>query len=146
VSPPSSGAFGYSGTPLPDKLGIKPGHLVFLDAPPPGFDLAPLPDRVAVTRSDEQDIAAPEAADVIVAFCRDRASLLARLAPLRHALAPSASLWIAWPKKAAKVPTDLGEAYVREYGLSTGLVDVKVCAVDQTWSALKFVHRLSDRP
>ncbi len=79
-------------------------------------------------------------------FARTRAELVRRFEPLAARIAPDGSLWVAWPKKASGVATDLGEAYVREHGLDVGLVDVKVCAVDETWSGLRFVYRLKDRP
>jgi hypothetical protein len=131
---------GYSGTPLPRKLGIAAGHAVLLVARPAGFELGPLPDGVTVhTRRGNRRY------DVVVAFCRDRAALGRSFSPLMTALGPASALWVAWPKMASGVTTDLGERAVHEHGLSAGMVDVKVCAVDQVWSALKFVYRLSDR-
>ncbi len=135
---------GYSGTPLPRKLGIKPEHRVLLVHAPDGFDLGALPPGVTVIRTDRLPVDEP--ADVTLVFCRDRATLVRWFAPLKATLPPAAALWVAWPKKAAKIPTDVGERVVHEHGLASGLVDVKVCAVDQTWSAFKFVHRLVDRP
>ena len=84
--------------------------------------------------------------DVIVFFTSDRASLVQSIPDLRARLSPSGSLWIAWPKKASGVPSDLTEDVVREVGLAIGLVDNKVCAVDETWSGLRFVVRRRDRP
>jgi hypothetical protein len=145
VTDPASTPAGYSGTPLPRKLGIKPEDRVILVGAPARFDLGPLPPGARVEPVSDAATVAAGAADVTVVFCRDRATLVASFGPLKLALAPSASLWVAWPKRAAKVPTDLDESFVRAHGLACGLVDVKVCAVDQTWSGLKFVYRLADR-
>jgi hypothetical protein len=139
----ASGA-GYSGTPLPRKLGIKPGARVGLLRAPDGFDatLGELPDGVSVSRR------APQRApfDVIVAFFTARAELARRMPALSHALDPAGGLWIAWPKRASGVPTDLTENVIRELALAAGLVDNKVCAIDETWSGLRLVYRLRDRP
>ncbi len=133
---------GYSGTPLVRKLGIKPDATVALVNAPPGFDdvLGELPHGVTVRRR----LRGP--ADVIVSFHVDRARLERRLPALRAALTDAGGLWLAWPKRAAGVATDLGEHAVRELGLAAGLVDNKVCAIDATWSGLRFVYRLVDRP
>jgi hypothetical protein len=130
---------GYSGTPLARKLGIKPGHRVMLlDAPEP---LAlELPDGVDVVRR------ARGTADVIVSFHTDRAAFEKRLPKLRACMEPAAGLWIAWPKRASKVPTDLTENLVRDAGLANALVDNKVAAIDEVWSGLRLVIRLRDRP
>ena len=138
-------AAGYSGTPLPRKLGIKPEQSVLLVGAPVGFDLVGLPPGASVIRTATADGLPPGGADVTIVFCADQAGLRRWFGPLKATLRPSGSLWIAWPKKAAKVPTDLDEARVREHGLAGGLVDVKICAVDRTWSGLKFVYRLADR-
>ena len=133
---------GYSGTPLPRKLGIKPGHRVALLGAPDGFEadtLGELPDGVGVVRR------AGGEADVIVSFHTSRAELERRLPALRAMMEPAAGLWIAWPKRASKVPTDMTEDVVREIALPTGLVDNKVCAIDATWSGLRLVIRLSAR-
>jgi hypothetical protein len=135
-------AAGYSGTPLPRKLGIKPGHRVALLGAPDGFEadtLGELPDGVGVVRR------AGGEADVIVSFHKSRAELERRLPTLRAMMEPAAGLWIAWPKRASKVPTDMTEDVVREIALPTGLVDNKVCAIDETWSGLRLVIRLSAR-
>ena len=134
---------GYSGTPLPRKLGIKPAaRLALIDAPD-GFDstLGDLPDGVVVRRRLGGD-----PFDVIVAFFSRRSPLERRLAPLRSALDPAGGLWIAWPKRASGVATDVTEDVVRALGLEAGLVDNKVCAIDQVWSGLRMVYRLRDRP
>jgi hypothetical protein len=132
---------GYSGTPLPQKLGIKPGARLGLFDAPPGFGatLGALPDGVTKTT------ALKGALDVAVFFTTSRAALEKRFAALAKAIAPAGSLWISWPKKASGKKTDLDENVVRAVGLDKGLVDVKVCAVDDTWSGLKFVVRLKDR-
>ena len=133
---------GYSGTPLPRKLGVKPGHRVMLLAAPEGFEddtLGELPEDVTVSRR------ARGKADVIVSFHTERAELARRLPALRKAMEPAAGLWIAWPKRASKVPTDLTEDVVRELALANVLVDNKVAALDEKWSGLRLVIRLKDR-
>ncbi len=133
---------GYSGTPLVRKLGIRPGAaILILNAPDDyGETLGDLPGGVmqAVT------LAGP--LDFIQFFTREHAELEAHFPDLKAALAPKGMLWISWPKKAAKVPTDLDENIIREIGLANGLVDVKVAAVDAVWSGLKFVYRVGNRP
>jgi hypothetical protein len=124
---------GYSGTPLPAKLGIKPGSTVLIDGGPP--DLGIDGSRRARTPSY----------DVILLFAPDRARLVRRWAPLEARLATAGRLWVCWPKRASGLQTDLAEGDVREHGLAQGLVDVKVCAIDATWSGLAFVRRLADR-
>lgn len=131
---------GYSGTPLVRKLGIKPGHRVALLGAPRGFALPDLPDGARVLRR----VAAP--LDVVVLFCPDRAALQRRFDAARAALHPAGRLWVCWPKKTSGIQKDLGEADVRAHGLASGLVDVKICAVDDTWSGLAFVVRVADRP
>jgi hypothetical protein len=135
-------AAGYSGTPLPRKLGIKPGHRVLLLSAPERFEsatLGALPDGVKVARR------LAGKADVIVSFHTERADLARRLPKLREAMEPAAGLWIAWPKRASKVPTDLTEDVVRELALQNVLVDNKVAALDEQWSGLRLVIRLRDR-
>jgi hypothetical protein len=134
---------GYSGTPLPRKLGIKPGHRVLLLGAPEGFahrTLGELPDGVRVGRR------ARGTADAIVAFHTRRGELERALPRLRELMEPAAGLWIAWPKRASGVETDLTEDVVRELALANVLVDNKVCAIDATWSGLRLVIRLRDRP
>src|SRR3954447_3952621 len=128
---------GYSGTPLVDKLGFKPGMRAALIAAPPDFGatLGPLPGGVRVATR----LAAGQ--DLVVVFVTRRAELSRRLPALRRAIAPDGMVWVAWPKKAAKVATDVTEDVVRDVVLPTGLVDVKVCAIDATWSGLKLVIR-----
>jgi hypothetical protein len=131
---------GYSGTPLHRKLGLKPESRALIAAGPVGFalDLVP-PGAVVHTR------AASSSYDVILAFCPDRRRLQQRFASMAPRLTTAGALWIAWPKKTSGVTTDIDENVVRDTGLDQGLVDVKVIAIDATWSGLKFVRRLRDR-
>jgi hypothetical protein len=135
---------GYSGTPLARKLGIKPRHRVGLVQAPPGFadTLDGLPDDVML----RTDLRGPAPFDVLVFFTTDRAALARAFADLAQRLKPAGGLWVAWPKRASGVATDLTEDVVRAVGLEVGLVDNKVCAIDDTWSGLRFVWRLADRP
>jgi hypothetical protein len=132
---------GYSGTPLPKKLGINAGSRLVLLGAPPGFEetLGSLPDDVTVrTRAGGK-------ADVVVLFATERAALTHRLPVLEQMIAPAGAIWVAWPKKASKVPTDITEDTVREVALPRGLVDNKVCAVDDIWSGLRLVIRRERR-
>ena len=133
---------GYSGTPLVSKLGIKPGATLGLIGAPDDFDrtLGELPDGVTVRRRLQGRL------DVIVAFYVERSALERRLPALRGALQPAGGLWLAWPRRASGVATDLSDTVVRELGLAAGLVDNKVCAIDAVWSGLRLVYRLRDRP
>jgi hypothetical protein len=124
---------GYSGTPLPAKLGVKPGSRVLLDG---------APDDVPVD-GHRRPGAGPY--DVVLLFAPDAARLHARWPALVPRLTTAGRLWVCWPKKSSGVPTDLTENVVRDFGLAQGLVDVKVCAIDATWSGLAFVRRLADR-
>jgi hypothetical protein len=128
---------GYSGTPLAKKLGIVAGsRVVALAAPPAWVDwLAPLPAGV------EFQPAVVPTTDLVHLFVDRRAELARRLAQLRTTLRDDAALWISWPKKASKVPTDITEDTIRELALPLGFVDVKVCAVSEVWSGLKLVVR-----
>jgi hypothetical protein len=133
---------GYSGTPLVRKLGIKPEARLGLIGAPDGFDavLGELPPGVTVRRRVQGTF------DVIVVFVTRRADLERRLPALRAAVDHAGGLWVAWPKRSSGVTTDLGDGAVRELGLAAGLVDNKVCAIDETWSGLRFVYRVADRP
>ena len=131
---------GYSSTPLATKLGIKTGHRVLLDGAPSGFNLGGLPDDVVVHRR-----ASTGPYHVIVCFCADRARLDGRWAALHCRTTQAGMLWIAWPKRASGVASDLGDNAVREYVLSHGRVDVKICAIDDVWSGMGNVIRLRDR-
>jgi hypothetical protein len=131
---------GYSGTPLARKLGVTAGVTVLLDGAPATFTLGDLPPDVTVHRRPGRS-----PYDVIVCFCPTAARLVARWPALHPRTTTSGALWIAWPKRSSGVPTDLDENLVREYALAHGRVDVKVCAVDATWSGLKHVVRIRDR-
>ncbi|MFY9608281.1 MAG: DUF3052 domain-containing protein [Blastocatellia bacterium] len=133
---------GYSETPLAKKLGIKEAFRVALVGAPKGFrsELEGLPKRVEFVTSLETSL------DLIVFFTVSRSDLLGNFSRLAATLAPAGMLWIAWPKKASGVPTDLSDGIVRQIGLDAGLVDTKVCAVNDVWSGLKFVIRVKDRP
>ena len=136
---PAQGApAGYSGTPLPRKLGIKPGHAVAVLGAPPGFADG-LESAAGVDVAE--GLPGDGALDVIVTFVRWRAELESQLPGLRSRMAPACGLWIAWPKRAAKVPTDMTDHVVREVALPTGLVDNKICAIDQVWTGLRLVIR-----
>src|SRR5688572_1503541 len=128
---------GYSGTPLPKKLGLKEGSRLLLIGAPPGFSatLGELP--AGVESSSQADVEA----DVIVFFTMERREVEEGFVPLTEHLAKGSGLWIAWPKKASGVPTNLTEDILREVCLPAGLVDNKVCAIDETWSGLRFVRR-----
>jgi hypothetical protein len=131
-------AAGYSGTPLVKKLGVKPGMRVAVLGAPEGFledTLGAVPDDVAVSAR------LGGRKDMVIFFTTQRARLEGKLEALRAAIAPDGMVWVAWPKKAAKVATDMTEDVVRAVVLPTGLVDVKVCAIDATWSGLKIVIR-----
>ena len=133
---------GYSGTPLVQKIGIKPGHRLVLRNHPASFlrDLGKLPDDVVAGERLSGE------ADVVVFFTDRRAALEKVFPVLAGKLRPEGMLWIAWPKRSSGKATDLDENLVRDTWLGFGLVDVKVCAIDETWSGLKFVIRLKDRP
>ena len=133
---------GYSETPLAKKLGIKEGCRVSLVGAPTGFrdELAGLPDQVTFVTSTANSL------DVIVFFVKSQRELIRNFPRLASHLKPAGMLWIAWPKKASGVKTDLSDNSVRQIGLDAGLVDVKVCAVNEIWSGLKFVIRVKDRP
>ncbi|HEV3263953.1 MAG TPA: DUF3052 domain-containing protein [Acidimicrobiales bacterium] len=129
---------GYSGTPLSTKLGIKEGMTIALLKAPPGV-VTDLPNGVVVKGQ------ARGSADVVVAFFTRRADFEPRLAALGKMIFPAGGLWIAWPKRSAGVPTDITDNVVREVALPLGLVDNKVCAIDETWSGLRIVWRRERR-
>ncbi|MFD5405616.1 DUF3052 domain-containing protein [Streptomyces griseorubiginosus] len=135
----SGAAGGYSATPLAKKLGIKAGHRVRLQGAPEGWDIPGLPD--------DCDLAAggPRGADVVVAFHREYARLAAEASGLVEDLADQAALWIAWPRRAAGHVSDITENGLREVFLPLGVVDVKVAALGEDWSGLKFVRRRENR-
>jgi hypothetical protein len=128
---------GYTGRPLPKKLGIRPGSTVALLGAPPDFEqkLAPLPENVRLQKQ------ARGPASLILLFAKSRAGLDRRFPAALRALAEPAGLWIIWPKQASGVPTDLTQNTVRAFGLASGLVDYKICAIDDTWSGLLFTRR-----
>ena len=133
---------GYSGTPLGKKLGFKEGLRAALVNPPKGFrqELGPLPNDVAIS------VGSPaKPVDLILLFVDSQKSLKSNFLRLARKLVPNGMLWIAWPKKASGIVTDLSDNSVRLIGLDAGLVDVKVCAINDIWSGLKFVYRLADR-
>ena len=130
---------GYSGTPLAKKLGIKDGDEVVALGGPDGF--TGLLDGAPVTVSSR----VPRKADVIVAFFTKRADLAKRIEPCGKAIFPNGGLWVAWPKRASGVATDITEDTVREVALPLGLVDNKVCAIDDVWSGLRVVWRRDRR-
>ena len=132
---------GYSKTPLVQKLGIKAGQKAVILNAPRGYrkTLGALPEGASIAES------LSSASEFIHFFTTERGELERKFAGLKRKLLPHGMLWISWPKGAANVETDLNENIVREVGLKTGLVDVKVCAVDEVWSGLKFVYRLKDR-
>lgn len=132
---------GYSKRSLAEKLGIKAGLSLFLFNPPEEYLtlIAPLPEKVTIEKKLRP------AAGFIHYFTREKKALEKDFPKLAGALADKGALWISWPKGASKVATDLNENVVRQIGLANALVDVKVCAVDETWSGLKFVRRLKDR-
>lgn len=135
---------GYSGTPLPQKLGIKAGHLLaVLEAPAQFADLlVPMPDNVTVVGG----LPDQRLCDVIVLFATAQTGLVERFLAAAARLQPNGGLWVAWPKKASGVATDVTENAIRDMALAVGLVDNKVCAIDATWSGLRCVYRVKDRP
>ena len=139
---------GYSGTPLPRKLGIKEGHLVAFRGAPATFGetLGELPDGVTVrSRVSVPRSASAQRLDVVVAFFTRRSDFERRLPKMMEALEVDGALWISWPKGSSGVPTDITEDVVRDVGVARGMVDNKVCAIDETWSGLRLVYRRDDR-
>jgi hypothetical protein len=135
----------YSGTPSWRKLGIKEGARVRLEGAPDGFGadlgaMSPLPPAVELLRRATKDL------DVVVLFATERRALELRFAPLAHALRPNGRLWIAWPKKASHVATDLDFSVVQAHGLAHGLVDNKTASITDVYQGCQFVFRLQDRP
>jgi hypothetical protein len=133
---------GYSGTPLPKKLGLKEGSRIALINAPQDFagELGELPDNAQIVTRVTKPI------DIALLFVLTERALLRDFHKLAKKLASNGMIWVAWPKKASGVATDLSEQRVRSIGLDGGLVDVKICAIDDVWSGLKFVIRLKDRP
>ncbi len=140
--PPPPKPAGYSGTPLVRKLGFKPGMRVFYANAPAQFAalVGPLPDGVKLLKRPSAGL------DLAMLFVVERVALTRALATLQPKLQPAGLIWVAWPKRASGVQTDITEDVVREVALPRGLVDVKVCAIDDVWSGLKLVIRKQLRP
>ncbi|MGB0006333.1 MAG: DUF3052 family protein [Candidatus Sulfotelmatobacter sp.] len=136
---------GYSGTPLPKKLGIKPGfHVQLVNAPAEvRAELSGAPAECSINQRKSSLDKSP--LDFVMLFTRSRLELRREFSRMAKQLAPAGMLWVSWPKKSSGVATDVDGNLVREIGLAAGLVDVKVCAVTDVWSGLKFVRRLQDR-
>lgn len=132
---------GYSGTPLPGKLGIKPGHRAAFIGAPDGFaqTLGELPEGVRTVGDDAGPV------DLAIFFTTRADALADAFQGWGRRVFPGGTLWIGWPKKASRVATDVTEDVVRAIGVREGMVDVKVCAIDAVWSGLKFVYRVADR-
>lgn len=132
---------GYSGTPLQKKLGLKPGYKIYILRPPTEYFrwISPLPEGAEVLEKQSGEL------DFIHLFVKEKKVFQQEFVKGKRHLKKDGMLWISWPKKASKVPTDLDENTIRDIGLREGLVDVKVCAVDDVWSGLKFVFRVKDR-
>jgi hypothetical protein len=143
--PPSAQTAGYSGTPLVKKLGIKPGDQLALVNEPLAFprELVGLPPNVEMVGADDNP--KPGTLNVVVLFLKSQAELKKLLPAMRSKIAHNGMIWAAWPKKTSRVKTDLDENVIRDAGLSIGLVDIKVCAVNDIWSGLKFVVPVKDR-
>ncbi|MDN5204170.1 DUF3052 family protein [Fulvivirgaceae bacterium BMA10] len=133
---------GYSGTPLVKKLGIKEGFKIHpYNQPDHYFELLEdLPESIEIIERPED-----EELDFVHLFVTDKDKLEDQLLSLKKKIKKNGMIWVSWPKGKSKIPTDVKDSIVRETGLSTGLVDIKVCAVDEDWSGLKFVYRVKDR-
>jgi hypothetical protein len=132
---------GYSGKPLSQKLGLKPGFRIFVDGAPAEYRdiVGEWPDGARLVAQLKAPL------DVVHLFARQAKGLATKLSRYRDAIASDGMIWVSWPKKASGVATDLSDVVVREVALPLGLVDIKVCAIDETWSALKFVIPLAKR-
>lgn len=132
---------GYSSTPLAKKLGIKEGSRISLVNAPKNFasELGEVPDKVEFVKR------ATKSLDIVLLFVLSERDLARDFSKLAGKLTTNGMIWIAWPKKSSGVTTDLSFDRVQKIGLDAGLVDVKICAIDETWSGLKFVYRLKDR-
>lgn len=132
---------GYSGTPLAKKLGFKPGFIARIINPPDSYEsyFTDWPDQVTLAdeNSDEKDL--------IHFFTKSAQELYEKLPQLKTEIKLSGMIWVSWPKKASKVPTDVTEDVIRNYALEIGLVDIKVCAISEVWSGLKLVIPVKDR-
>jgi hypothetical protein len=132
---------GYTGTPLQRKLGLKPGYRIYILQPPNEYFkwISPLPEGVEVREQQHGEF------DCIHLFVKDKKVFQREFVKSKSHLKKAGMLWVSWPKKSSNVATELDENSIREIGLQEGLVDVKVCAVDEIWSGLKFVFRVKDR-
>jgi hypothetical protein len=131
---------GYSGTPLAAKLGIREGSRLFLSGAPKNYpELVPLPKGARIVKKID------EGTDIVHIFSIEKAQLAALLRGSLPKLRPDAAIWVSWPKKSSKVPTDITEDTIRKVALPMGLVDIKVCAVDEVWSGLRLVLRKKSR-
>jgi hypothetical protein len=132
---------GYSGTPLPQKLGIKPGTILVAINPPENYRklLAPIPSGVNFATRPVGNT------KFVHLFVKERRALSEQLRQLRQKIAEDAAVWVSWPKKSSGVPTDITEDVIRAVALPLGFVDIKVCAVDDTWSGLKLMIRKENR-
>jgi hypothetical protein len=132
---------GYSGRSVVQKLGVKPGFRIFVDGAPDSYDdvIGPLPADVALAPRLKAPL------DMVHVFAKQAAALRKKLPACREAIAPDGMVWVSWPKKSSGVTTDVTESVVRDTALALGLVDIKVCAIDDTWSALKLVIPLKQR-
>jgi hypothetical protein len=126
---------GYSGKPLSQKLGLKPGFCIFVDGAPSDYRgiVGELPDGAKIVKQPKAPL------DMVHLFATQASGLAAKLSRYRDVIAPDGMIWVSWPKKASRVATDLSDVVVRDTALPLGLVDIKVCAIDETWSGLKFV-------
>jgi len=132
---------GYSGKPVVQKLGLKPGFRIFVDGLSVAYSdvVGELPDDVTIASAAKAPL------DAVHLFAAEAKGLAAKLRRCRAAIAPDGMIWVSWPKKASGVATDVTETLVRETALASGLVDIKVCAVDEVWSGLKLVIPVKDR-
>lgn len=132
---------GYSGTPLGKKLGIKPGfNILLVNAPEHYFSLfTDLPGDLIINNGE------PMGKDLIHFFTKQKGEYITLLPMLRQQIKPNGIIWVSWPKKASKVTTDITEDIIRNFALKSGLVDIKVCAVDEVWSGLKLVIPVAER-
>jgi hypothetical protein len=132
---------GYSGTPLAKKLGIKPGTRLRAVNAPADYDalLAPLPEDVIVATVDAPDL------DVVHLFTKSKSELTKLITRYQSKIKQNGAIWVSWPKKSSGIPSEITEDTVREVALPVGLVDIKVCAIDETWSGLKLVIRKENR-
>jgi hypothetical protein len=139
---------GYSTTPLVRKLGIKPGASIALLAAPEGFEaqLCDPPPGLPQGARIHRSLGEGAPFDIVLCFTSRRSALAALIRDARPVMSPACGLWVAWPKRASRLPTEVDENAVRELALPTGLVDNKVCAVDETWSGLRLVNRRELRP